>query len=144
MSARALGPRLLAAVAAALDAEHPYSAMLVRPGLAASASAPEGVDACAQALPTVPAATGTGIADDDGPVVLVAHAYASPEEAEAGAERLERLASEGTSLAARRPSHGHNQPQASRRNPRCPRSAQQSLWPCTSSTTCEKTSFKSP
>jgi hypothetical protein len=92
----------LTALAAALDAEGPYSAMLVRPGVSAAAgSTPAGVDICDEALPGIPAASATGIADDGGPVILVAHAYATADEAEAAAEQLDRVVSEGASLARR-------------------------------------------
>jgi hypothetical protein len=78
------------------------------PDLVALAAAASGIEAaagvddlCAQALPGVPDATATGIADDGGPVILVAHAYAAGDAAQEAADRLEELVSEGSSLANR-------------------------------------------
>jgi hypothetical protein len=99
----------LAGLAAALDAESPYAAMLVRPGLTAvpapsARTTPEQAEAqCAQALPEATAAVGTAVADDDGPLIVIALAHSSPAAAEANAEALERIATEGTSIANGQP-----------------------------------------
>jgi hypothetical protein len=91
----------LAALGAALDDEAAYAAMVVRPGVEAAGGSetPQGTDVCDQALPGVPDASATGIADDDGPVILVAHAYGASDDAQAAADRLDELVSDGTSLA---------------------------------------------
>jgi hypothetical protein len=59
--------------------------------------------ACESALPSPTIATATGITDDDGPVLLVAHAHDAAGAAEANAEALEQLVTEGTSLSTRQP-----------------------------------------
>jgi hypothetical protein len=90
----------LAALGAALDDEAAYAAMVVRPGAAAAGrGAPQGTDICDQALPAIPDASATAIADDDGPVVLVAHAYGRSDDARTAADRLDELVSDGVSLA---------------------------------------------
>lgn len=96
----------LAALGAALDDEDAYSAMLVRPGL--TANLPGQVvggdfEGCEASIEGQPLATATAIADDGGPIVLVAHAYGSAEAASTGAESLERVVEEGASLATREP-----------------------------------------
>jgi hypothetical protein len=95
----------LGALGRALDAEGAYSALLVRPGLRAGAldvTSPEAAAAaCESALPAATTATATGIADDEGPVLLVAHAHDSADAAEANAEAIETLVTEGASLASR-------------------------------------------
>jgi hypothetical protein len=56
------------------------------------------------ASPQVPTrATATGIADDDGPVILVVEAYGSADDAAAGADALEQVATDGSSLATGQP-----------------------------------------
>jgi hypothetical protein len=97
----------LAAVARVLDAETPYAALLVRPGLSGvpeRSATPSALEAaCEQALPAAASAVGTAVADDDGPVFVLAFAHESPEAAEANAEALERIATEGSSYATNRP-----------------------------------------
>jgi hypothetical protein len=95
----------LSGLAAALDAESPYAAMLARPAPSTappSGFTPEAAEArCAQAdiAPEPTAAVGTAIAEDDGPVILVALAHTSPEAADANAEALERMVEAGTSFS---------------------------------------------
>lgn len=98
----------LAAVAGALDAESPYAAVLIRPGLSGPppeipAGPSELGEACQQALPVPTTAVGTAAADADGPVIVLALAHGSPEAAEANAEAVERIATEGATFAGDRP-----------------------------------------
>jgi hypothetical protein len=97
----------LAELAAALDAEDPYAAMLVRPGLSADPvnmrATPEMADAlCDAVLPAETTAVATGLTDDDGPVYLIALAHGSSGAADANARALEELIAEGSSIATRR------------------------------------------
>jgi hypothetical protein len=97
-----------AALGAALDAEDPYAAMLVRPGLAIDPvdmrATPEQADAlCDVALPEATTGVATGLADDDGPVYLVALAHDSSAAAAANAEAFEDVVASGTSAATREP-----------------------------------------
>lgn len=82
----------LAGVAEALDAQSPYGAVLERPGPVAS-----GRVVAPSCLPSRTTAVGTGIADEDGPVFLVALAHATPEEAAATADAFPAIVSGGAS-----------------------------------------------
>jgi hypothetical protein len=100
----------LVAVADALDAEDAYSALLVRPGLSLTpllgpgAEAPGAFEqACEAGLDADTTAVATGIADDDGPVLLIALAHPSRDDAEANAAAVERVATEGRDVMGDRP-----------------------------------------
>ncbi|HEY8526514.1 MAG TPA: hypothetical protein VIL48_16185 [Acidimicrobiales bacterium] len=99
----------LAGVATALDEESAYAAMLLAgggdgAGPAGAGAPPEARQAaCAQALPQPTAAVGTGVADEDGPVILIALAHESADAAQANAEALERLVTEGHSVQTNQP-----------------------------------------
>jgi hypothetical protein len=82
----------LAGVAEALDAQSPYGAMLERPGPVAG-----GRVVAPSCLPSPTTAVGTAIADEDGPVLLVALAHATPEEAAATADAFPAIVSGGAS-----------------------------------------------
>lgn len=94
------GDEGLAGVAGALDAQAPYGAVLVRPGPAAgraagrapSAGGDTGSVAC---LPEPTTAAATGIADEDGPVLLVALAHGTAGEAAANAEAVTAIVEGG-------------------------------------------------
>lgn len=92
----------LTLLASTLDDESPYAAMLVRPGLTALPSPqdlPEAAETlCERTLPEPTAAAATAVADDEGPVILVALAHESADAASTNAEALERLATEGDSF----------------------------------------------
>jgi hypothetical protein len=97
----------LTALAEALDGQTPYSALLSRPGIPAmpfdvSDPSPGRAEAlCDQALPQPTAGVATGITDDDGPVILVALAHASADDAAANAAALEDIVATGQSAATR-------------------------------------------
>jgi hypothetical protein len=96
----------LLALAEVLDGADPYAAMLVRPGIpadpfdVADPSADQVTERCAAALPEVTTAVGTGLAEDDGPVVLVALAHGSRDEAEANAQALEEAVTSGARVVS--------------------------------------------
>jgi hypothetical protein len=93
----------LAGLAAALDEQSAYGALLTRPGinsvaaLGTSASPEQAEQLCDQLLPEPTAAVATGVADDDGPVILIALAHLSPDAARANADALEQAVTDGRS-----------------------------------------------
>jgi hypothetical protein len=99
----------LAALAAALDDQSAYSAMIVRPGLngmgALGNLTPEQAQQrCQDMLPMPSAAVATGVAaDDDGPLVLVGLAHDAADAAEANAEALESAVTDGVSAVTGQP-----------------------------------------
>jgi hypothetical protein len=102
------GNAVLAALAEALDGEDAYAAQLTAaPGTVgeqALEDRPDAQELCGeQALADMPAGVATGIADDDGPVVLVALVHTDDAAARANAESLEELVREGTSLMTGEP-----------------------------------------
>jgi hypothetical protein len=93
----------LASLAQALDGEDVFSAILLGGypgGMIGSAPAltPEQAEElCEQTLAVAPLGVGVGLADDDGPVVVMAYAHGSEGDAQANAEAVERLVEEGSS-----------------------------------------------
>lgn len=83
----------------ALDEAGAYAATLSGRTLAAP-------EACPTALPEAIAGVASGIADDDGPVVVLAYANASPAGADANAAALASLLAEGASSRSGRPWSG--------------------------------------
>lgn len=96
----------LTTLAEALDGEDVYSAVLHDGPMGADLGrvTPEQVEAmCEEALPEPVVAVGTGITDDDGPVMVLAHLHADGDAAEANAEALEALVAGGASMRTREP-----------------------------------------
>lgn len=96
----------LAALAEALDGEDVYSAVLYDgpTGADLGRSSPEDAEAmCREALPEPVVGVGTGITDDDGPVMVVAHLHVDGAAAGANAEALEALVTDGASMRTRQP-----------------------------------------
>ncbi len=97
---------VLLPLADALDGESPYAAVLVRPGISATSSGQltpaQAGAACDQALPEPTTAVGTAVADDDGPLIVLAFAHGSAAAAEANADAVQRIAESGTSLRSGR------------------------------------------
>jgi hypothetical protein len=100
----------LAGLAAALDEQSAYSAILLRPGINGAGSLGQDVtpeqaeQLCQDLLPEATTAVATGVtADDDGPVVLVALAHSSADAADANAEALETAVTEGNSGITQQP-----------------------------------------
>jgi hypothetical protein len=91
---------VLRSLAEALDGEDVYSAMLTGAVLADPIVAPTQCDAF---LPQPFGGVAAAIADDDGPVVVLAYVHADADSAKANAEALRKLVEDGESLASRRP-----------------------------------------
>lgn len=99
---------VLSRLAGALGDAGAYSGMLVRGGsgglLLGEQLSPEQAEAvCEDALPGPFAGVATGIVDDDGPVFLIAYVTADDEAAEATAEAVEQLVTEGESMLTQEP-----------------------------------------
>jgi hypothetical protein len=97
---------VLSGLADVLDSASPYAAALLRYRQDRSGErvAPEGPgEPCGTALPEATTAVGTAIADDGGPVILVALAHDSAAAARANAEGFERIATEGASRVTDQP-----------------------------------------
>lgn len=99
----------LAGLAEGLDAQDPYAALLVRPGLDLAANVPAGAQpagsSCDHALPEATTAVATGIAADAGrlPVYLVALAHETAAAADANGNALERIVADGVRAASNQP-----------------------------------------
>jgi hypothetical protein len=99
---------VLAALADALDEEAVYTALLHDGPLE---SAPGGREAspeqreelCDEALAEGPAGVASGLADDDGPVIVLALVHDDPDAAEANAAAIERMVEEGVSFLTAEP-----------------------------------------
>ena len=87
-------------LAEALDGEDVYSAMLTGPVMADPRVAPSQCDAF---LPRPFGGVAAAIADDHGPVVVLAYVHDGADAAEANAEALEQLVDDGRSIAGRQP-----------------------------------------
>jgi hypothetical protein len=107
---------VLAGLATALDEQSAYAALLVRPGIndpavgilgAESAGTADPADDiaafCDQLLTEGTTGVATGVAHDDGTVIVVALAHESPAAAAANAAALEEMIAGGTSQYAERP-----------------------------------------
>ena len=100
----------LAALAATLDEQSAYGALVVRPGvngqdaLGTSATPEQAEQFCGEMLPEPTAAVATGVtSDDEGPVVLIALAQLSAEAASANADALEEAVTNGVSALTQQP-----------------------------------------
>jgi hypothetical protein len=93
------------ALAGAVDDQKPYAAMVVPDGFAGAATAgatsPAQAQAlCGDALPEPTDGVATAIADDDGPVIVIALSQASTSAAKANADALEKTVANGTSAVS--------------------------------------------
>jgi hypothetical protein len=99
----------LAGVAAALDEQSAYAALVARPGAdglgAVGTATPEQAEQlCEDMLPQPSAAVATGVtADDDGPVLLIALAHLSADAASANADALDEIVTNGASAVSGEP-----------------------------------------
>ena len=99
---------VMVALAGAVDDADVYSALLYRGTLsfdfASGVETPEQVEEqCADALQEPFAGVATAIADDDGPVFVIAYVHADADAAEANAETLQGVVDEGSSLRTGEP-----------------------------------------
>lgn len=97
---------VMVALADGLSGAGVYSAMLYSGGMPADpgrATPQQAEQACEQALPEAFGGVAAGIADDDGPVVVLVFAHTDEGAADANAEALRSLVEEGDSLTTQEP-----------------------------------------